>query len=381
MSSFSTKTGPSMRQVVQREPLRGVGRVERALLLREQLADAAAARDERRGRPSFVEPSLHRRRADVAAGHRVDLDLEAGRVPHVLGQLVRHDRPQLHHRVAARPWTPPRAHDDAGLVEREVGRVEEEDLPDLRVERIDARAPPIADRCASSGSVTFSSTLSEPVISSISAPSSSPGSSLSLFVLSCCHFCSFLSVPNRSTSTPCRRPRSLTVSESRPSFSITVRTMQAPARMTSARCRLQADDLATRRRRRASGRARSGGRSRRGRASVALDDFGVVRREAVLHRREVRDGAAHGDERVGRRAAVQTSRARRRSRRAPRRASPRRPARRDRSARWSRTAPTSTLNRSSTSPALPKVNCVLPPPVSKTTSEPAATPSPDSAAR
>ena len=41
--------------------------------------------------------------------------------------------------------------------------------------------------------------------------------------------------PNRSTSRPWRRPRSLTVSESRPSFVRTVRTMQAPARITSAR--------------------------------------------------------------------------------------------------------------------------------------------------
>jgi hypothetical protein len=41
--------------------------------------------------------------------------------------------------------------------------------------------------------------------------------------------------PKRSMSTPCRRPRSLTVSESRPSRSSTVRTMQAPARITSAR--------------------------------------------------------------------------------------------------------------------------------------------------
>ena len=39
---------------------------------------------------------------------------------------------------------------------------------------------------------------------------------------------------NRSMSRPCRMPRSLTVSDSRSSFAMTVRTMQAPARMTSA---------------------------------------------------------------------------------------------------------------------------------------------------
>jgi len=41
--------------------------------------------------------------------------------------------------------------------------------------------------------------------------------------------------PKRSRSSPWRRPRSLTVSESRASFSSTVLTTHAPARMTSAR--------------------------------------------------------------------------------------------------------------------------------------------------
>src|SRR5262249_6072268 len=41
--------------------------------------------------------------------------------------------------------------------------------------------------------------------------------------------------PNRSSTSSCRRPGSLTIAESRPSLAITVRTMQAPARMTSAR--------------------------------------------------------------------------------------------------------------------------------------------------
>ena len=41
--------------------------------------------------------------------------------------------------------------------------------------------------------------------------------------------------PKRSRSSPWRRPRSLTVSELRPSFSSTVLTTHAPARMTSAR--------------------------------------------------------------------------------------------------------------------------------------------------
>ena len=54
-----------------------------------------------------------------------------------------------------------------------------------------------------------------------------------------------------------------------------------------------------------------------------------------------------------------------------------RPPGRARSARCMRTAPTSTLNRSSTRVPAPNVNCVLPPPVSNTTSEP----SPETAAR
>ena len=41
--------------------------------------------------------------------------------------------------------------------------------------------------------------------------------------------------PKRSTSRPCRRPRSLTVTVCCPSISMTVRTMHAPARITSAR--------------------------------------------------------------------------------------------------------------------------------------------------
>jgi hypothetical protein len=45
------------------------------------------------------------------------------------------------------------------------------------------------------------------------------------------------------------------------------------------------------------------------------------------------------------------------------------------------TAPTSTLKRSSTREPCPKVNCELPPPVSKTTSDPVNAPSPERAPR
>ena len=80
--------------------------------------------------------------------------------------------------------------------------------------------------------------------------------------------------------------------------------MQAPARMTSARSRLQPDD-----------RAPLVGVA--GPVEVdlavdlgavedrALDDVGVVLRQAVLDRGQVRDGSTHADERIGRRPAVE----------------------------------------------------------------------------
>ena len=80
--------------------------------------------------------------------------------------------------------------------------------------------------------------------------------------------------------------------------------MQAPARITSARAGLQADDLAP-----LVGGARPVeldlavdlGAVEHG----SLDDVGVVRREAVPDGGEVRDGAAHADERVRPRPPVE----------------------------------------------------------------------------
>ena len=94
------------------------------------------------------------------------------------------------------------------------------------------------------------------------------------------------------------------MSDSQPSFSSIVRTMQAPARMTSARFGLEADDRAA-----LSAVARAveldlavdlGSVEHR-----ALDDVRVVRRERVLDGGEVRDRAAHADERVRARPAVE----------------------------------------------------------------------------
>ena len=85
--------------------------------------------------------------------------------------------------------------------------------------------------------------------------------------------------PNRSTSRRCRRPRSLTVSDSRPSLSSTVRTTQAPARMTSARFGWRP----TISRRSSALRVRNSSISRSRSSSVelaALHDLRVVRRRA-----------------------------------------------------------------------------------------------------
>ena len=73
----------------------------------------------------------------------------------------------------SRPLRLADAHDDACLVEGQVGGVEEEDLPDLRLERVEPEAA-IADRCVPSGTVTFISTLSAPLRSVRRFVSSSP---------------------------------------------------------------------------------------------------------------------------------------------------------------------------------------------------------------
>ena len=110
--------------------------------------------------------------------------------------------------------------------------------------------------------------------------------------------------PNRSASTPWRSPRSLTVSESAPSLSITVRTMQTPARITSARLGWRptigsaclrvaravqielAIDLAAVEHR-------------------ALHDIRVVCRHRVADGRHVRDRPAHPDQGIGMRPSVE----------------------------------------------------------------------------
>jgi hypothetical protein len=71
-----------------------MGRVERALLLREQLLDRALARQ---GLAHIVlaDARLHRRRADVAARHRVQLDDHPRVAAQVIRDVVRLDGPKL----------------------------------------------------------------------------------------------------------------------------------------------------------------------------------------------------------------------------------------------------------------------------------------------
>ena len=115
---------------------------------------------------------FHRSRADEPAGQRVDLDAE-GRGHAQLGRHVsRLDRPQLHDRVVALSLDPPGANNDARLVELQVGRLEEEDLADLSFERVQPSATTV-ERWSDSGTVSFSSTLSESLINATSCVISS----------------------------------------------------------------------------------------------------------------------------------------------------------------------------------------------------------------
>ena len=70
------------------------------------------------------------------SGHPVHLDPEVRRLAQAGRQLVRDDGAQLDHRVVRLALRPPGADHDARLVQREIGGVEEEDLAELRLERV-----------------------------------------------------------------------------------------------------------------------------------------------------------------------------------------------------------------------------------------------------
>ena len=99
----------------------------------------------RRGRsPAIASPhgvsasrALERRRAHVSAGHRVDLDDEVGRLAQ-LAELGRYDRAKLDDRGVARGPGPPARTTTPAWFSVEVGSVEEEDLADLGLERVES---------------------------------------------------------------------------------------------------------------------------------------------------------------------------------------------------------------------------------------------------
>ncbi len=124
-----------------------MGGEERTLLLREELLDRALPECSFANRRR-VDLRLQRRRAHVAAGHRVDLHADVRRKTQLGRKSLRVDRPELDHGVSGAPLNPAGASDDAHCVEVEIGRVEEEDLPDLGLERVETE---LGDRSAMIG--------------------------------------------------------------------------------------------------------------------------------------------------------------------------------------------------------------------------------------
>ena len=114
-------------------------REERALLLREELPNGELTEGDLAHGPR-ARLRLERRRAHVPAGHRVDLHHDVRREAKLVRKAVRVDRTELHDRVARPSLDSPRTSNHADGVQIEVGCVEEEHLPDLCLERIEAEA-------------------------------------------------------------------------------------------------------------------------------------------------------------------------------------------------------------------------------------------------
>ena len=146
-------------------PVRRVLGEERPLLLREQLAQRPLAQRRSSRTLAVARRALERCRADEAAGHRVHLDAEARRASAASGGSSAGTTGRSFTTESSPfPCDPPGAHDHARSFQRQVGRVEEEHLADLRPRAgpCRARRRPSADRA--SGTVSFSSTLSAPLI-------------------------------------------------------------------------------------------------------------------------------------------------------------------------------------------------------------------------
>jgi hypothetical protein len=82
------------------------------------------------------ETALEGCRADVAPWHRVDLDDDVRRLPHVAGKISRFDRAEFDDGIGIPALDPSGAHHYTDLVEREVRGVEEERLADLSIQGI-----------------------------------------------------------------------------------------------------------------------------------------------------------------------------------------------------------------------------------------------------
>src|SRR5918994_2964348 len=168
------------RQVVKPDSLRGVGGVEGPLLLGVQLADGQVA-----GRDlvhlGAGRGTLDGGRADIAAGHGVDLH------HHVLGladtrrELPGDDRAQLHHRVVAPALDPTGPHDHPVLVEGQLG-VSKKNTWRIWASRGSMPNAVTVERRSESGTVSFSSTLSASLASASSSSSWASDSRVRLVV-------------------------------------------------------------------------------------------------------------------------------------------------------------------------------------------------------
>ena len=155
-------------------------------------------------------------------------------------------------------------------------------------------------------------------------------------------------VPKRSTSRPCRRPRSLTVERVAAELGEHGADDARAGEDDLGALRLQADDRAALVRCRACGRARSAGRSRPRSSTVPWTTSGSYVASPCFTAARLVTAPPMPDERVGRGAAVEAREVGgdRLERRGERPSSTTAASRPKRSVK--RTAPTSTLNRSST---------------------------------
>ena len=135
---MSTKIGPRTARSSSSTLLGRVVGEEGLLPLGEQLAQRPPTRHHVLDLAG-VKGVLERSGADVPAGHRVDLDTERRRAAQLDRQVGRDDRPELDDRIVALVLHPPGADHQARPVERQVGRVEEEDLADLGIDRVHAQ--------------------------------------------------------------------------------------------------------------------------------------------------------------------------------------------------------------------------------------------------